>query len=44
MTLRYRQNQMDRIRDGLCSDEACVLYSEKMCIRDSTRALIKSSR
>ena len=30
MTLRYRQNQMDRIRDGLCSDEACVLYSEML--------------
>lgn len=30
MTLRYRQNQMDRIRDGLCSDKACVLYSEML--------------
>ena len=30
MTLRYRQNQMDRIRDGLCSNEACVLYSEML--------------
>ena len=30
MTLRYRQNQMDSIRDGLCSDEACVLYSEML--------------
>lgn len=30
MTLRYRQSQMDRIRDGLCSDEACVLYSEML--------------
>jgi phosphate:Na+ symporter len=30
MTLQNRQNQMIRIRDGQCSEEACVLYSEML--------------
>lgn len=28
MTERYRQNQIDRMRHGSCSDEASILYSE----------------
>ena len=27
-TRLYRQNQIQRMQDGVCSDEACVLYSE----------------
>ena len=30
MTLDYRQNQMVRLREGACSDEACTLYSEML--------------
>ena len=30
MTLDYRQNQMMRLREGACSDEACTLYSEML--------------
>ena len=30
MTARVRQNQMDRIRKGSCSEEGCVLYSEML--------------
>ena len=30
MTLEFRQNQMVRLRDGSCSDEACTLYSEML--------------
>ena len=30
MTLDYRQNQMVRLREGTCSDEACTLYSEML--------------
>lgn len=28
MTAQFRQNQLDRIRKGSCSEEGCVLYSE----------------
>ena len=28
MTAQFRQNQLDRIRKGSCSEESCVLYSE----------------
>ena len=28
MTADFRQDQLDRMRDGICSDEACILYSE----------------
>lgn len=28
MTAEFRLNQLARMRDGLCSDEACILYSE----------------
>lgn len=30
MTLEFRQNQMLRLREGSCSDEACTLYSEML--------------
>ncbi len=30
MTLDFRQNQMVRLREGACSDEACTLYSEML--------------
>ena len=30
MTLDFRQNQMTRLREGVCSDEACTLYSEML--------------
>ncbi len=30
MTLEFRQNQMARLRQGTCSDEACTLYSEML--------------
>ena len=30
MTLRFRQNQMERMRSGACSGEACVIYSEML--------------
>ena len=30
MTLDFRQNQMTRLREGTCSDEACTLYSEML--------------
>ena len=30
MTGTYRQNQMERMHQGQCSDEACVLYSEML--------------
>ena len=30
MTLQFRQNQMVRLREGTCSDEACTLYSEML--------------
>ena len=28
MTDEYRRDQLVRMRDGICSDEACILYSE----------------
>ena len=28
MTEEYRRNQMIRMRDGICSDEACIIFSE----------------
>ncbi|MDM8238996.1 Na/Pi cotransporter family protein [Pseudoflavonifractor phocaeensis] len=28
MTSDYRRNHLERMRDGECSDEACILYSE----------------
>ena len=28
LTDEYRRNQLVRMREGLCSDEACILYSE----------------
>ncbi|MEG1857841.1 MAG: Na/Pi cotransporter family protein [Pseudoflavonifractor sp.] len=28
MTLAFRQNQIDRMKSGTCSGEACILYSE----------------
>lgn len=28
MTDEYRRSQLVRMRDGICSDEACILYSE----------------
>ena len=28
MTAEFRRNQLLRMRDGTCSDEACILYSE----------------
>ena len=28
MTSDYRRNHLERMRDGQCSDEACILYSE----------------
>lgn len=30
MTEQFRQNQMERMREGTCSNEACVLYSEML--------------
>ena len=30
MTTQYRQNQIDRMKEGTCSNEACVLYSEML--------------
>ena len=28
LTVEYRENHLERMRKGLCSEEACVLYSE----------------
>ena len=28
MTADFRRDQLTRMRDGTCSDEACILYSE----------------
>ena len=28
MTADFRREQLIRMRDGVCSDEACILYSE----------------
>ena len=28
MTEMFREQQLQRMRQGLCSEEACVLYSE----------------
>ena len=28
MTAEFRQNQLDRMKRGSCSDEACILFSE----------------
>ena len=28
MTADFRRDQLIRMRDGVCSDEACILYSE----------------
>lgn len=28
MTLQFRLSQLDRMREGTCSDEACILFSE----------------
>lgn len=30
MTLNFRQNQIKRMHEGVCSDEACILYSEML--------------
>ena len=30
MTSAFRQNQMDRMRRGICSDEGCILFSEML--------------
>lgn len=30
MTAEYRSNQIKRMQEGVCSDEACVLYSEML--------------
>ena len=30
MTMLYRQNQIARMQSGVCSDEACILYSEML--------------
>ena len=30
MTLAFRQNQIRRMHEGVCSDEACILYSEML--------------
>lgn len=30
MTLLYRQNQLRRMQEGICSGEACILYSEML--------------
>ncbi|MBO5228957.1 MAG: Na/Pi cotransporter family protein, partial [Lachnospiraceae bacterium] len=28
MTVTYRESHLNRMREGKCSEEACVLYSE----------------
>ena len=28
MTVQFRRNHLDRMRSGICSDEACILYAE----------------
>ena len=28
MTAQFRRAQLERMREGACSDEACILYSE----------------
>ena len=28
MTSQFRRNHLERMRTGVCSDEACILYSE----------------
>ena len=28
LTDQYRRHQLIRMREGICSDEACILYSE----------------
>lgn len=30
LTLMFRQNQFKRMQKGICSDEACILYSEML--------------
>jgi len=30
MTVQYRSNQLERMRTGVCSGEACVIYSEML--------------
>ena len=30
MTDQYRLNQLDRMKTGVCSGEACVIYSEML--------------
>lgn len=30
MTKEYRQSHMERMRSGLCSEEACIIYSEML--------------
>ncbi|MBQ3573304.1 MAG: Na/Pi cotransporter family protein [Clostridia bacterium] len=30
MTVQYRKNQIERMHNGSCSDEACILYSEML--------------
>lgn len=30
MTLEFRQRQIDRMKDGKCSDEGCILFSEML--------------
>ena len=30
MTRTYRQNQLVRMHNGTCSDEACIIYSEML--------------
>lgn len=30
MTTSFRQNQLDRMRQGVCTDEGCILFSEML--------------
>jgi phosphate:Na+ symporter len=30
MTVTYREQHLERMRDGKCSEEACILYSEML--------------
>ncbi|MCI9137267.1 MAG: Na/Pi cotransporter family protein, partial [Lachnospiraceae bacterium] len=30
MTLQFRKAHMDRIKQGICSEEACIVYSEML--------------
>ena len=30
MTVRFRESHLERMRQGLCSEEGCILYSEML--------------